>query len=199
MSRIVDARRLPCPQPVILTRNAMKEADEVITLVSGRDQVGNVRRLAERAGWQVAVETREDGYALHLRRSDTSAVEPELTPDVETCPPATRRVVVIPSDTMGRGEPELGRILIKSFVYTLTQVEPLPQTIILFNTGVRLATQGSPVLSDLQVLAEKGVEILACGTCLDYFQLKDQLAVGTISNMYTIAETLLSAGHVVSL
>ena len=100
---------------------------------------------------------------------------------------------------MGRGEPELGQILVRGFFHTLGEIEPLPGTIIFFNGGVRLVVEGSPVLEDLLSLRDKGIEILACGTCLDYFGLKERIAVGEVSNMYTIAETLLRAGRVVSL
>ncbi len=191
----VDARGLPCPQPVILTRNAMRDATEVVTLVSQRDQVDNVRRLAERAGWHVAFEQAEDGWSIQMVQGQ-AAVEPEITPDLATCAPAEaarRRVLLLSSDQIGRGEPELGGILMRSFLYTLGEIEPRPETLILLNSGVKLAVEGSPVLGDLQSLEQKGLQILVCGTCLDYYQLKERLAVGSISNMYTIAETLMDA------
>jgi selenium metabolism protein YedF len=199
MALVVDARGLACPQPVILTRNAMREAEEITTLVTGRDQVDNVQRLAERAGWQTRLEPRPDGYALHLSKQ-AQAVEPELTPDLTVCSaPLASSVVALTSDRMGRGENELGSILMRSFMYTLTQIEPRPRTLVLYNTGVRLAIQGSPVLDDLLKLAVAGVEILVCGTCLGYLEIKDQLAVGEVSNMYSIAETLLAAGNAVTI
>lgn len=108
-------------------------------------------------------------------------------------------VLVAASEVLGRGDDELGRILVRSFFHTLGEVQPLPNTVIFLNSGVRLAAAGSPVLEDLQALAGKGVRILACGTCLGHFGLKEQLAVGTISNMYAIAETLLNAGRTVNL
>ena len=100
---------------------------------------------------------------------------------------------------MGRGADELGRILMRAWMHTLTEVSPSPDVLIFINAGVRLVVEGSPVLEDLQTLAGRGVRILACGTCLGYFELKDKVAVGTVSNMYTIAETLLGAGKVISL
>jgi selenium metabolism protein YedF len=86
----------------------------------------------------------------------------------------------------------------RSFLHTLGEVSPCPEVLVLINTGVRLVVEGSPVLEDLRALAERGVEILACGTCLEYFQAKERVAVGTVSNMYTIAETLLGAARVVA-
>ncbi|MEN6479748.1 MAG: sulfurtransferase-like selenium metabolism protein YedF [Anaerolineales bacterium] len=198
MPTTVDARGLPCPQPVILTRQAMSTADQVLTLVSERDQVDNVLRLAERAGWQTHWEPQADGYAIHLVKGEATR-QPELTPDLLTSnPPAEGSVVVLASERMGRGNDELGEILVRSFLYTLTQVEPRPKTLVLYNTGVRLAVEGSPVLDELQKLAADGVEILVCGTCLGYFELKERLAVGTLSNMYSIAEALLTANRVIT-
>jgi selenium metabolism protein YedF len=199
MAKIVDARGLPCPQPVILTKNAMREADEVTTLVTGADQVANVRRLAEKAGWDVTVTREDQGLAVHMLKGKVTS-EPELTPDLTVCQvPETGTVVVVPSERMGRGEDELGGILIRSFFHALGEVEPLPKTIIFYNTGVKLAVEGSPILDDLHLLERKGVEILVCGTCLGYFSLKEKIAAGTISNMYTIAETQFDAHHVITL
>jgi selenium metabolism protein YedF len=201
MVSTVDARGLACPQPVILTRNAMREAQEIVTLVDGADQVDNVRRLAEKAGWQVTSERQGAGYAVHMIKGVVETL-PELTPDLMVCStpqPTAATVLVVPSEQMGRGEPELGAILIRTFFHTLTETQPLPKTIIFYNMGVKLAVEGSPVLDDLRALAAKGSEILVCGTCLGYFNLKEQLAVGTISNMYTIAEMLLNAGHILTL
>jgi selenium metabolism protein YedF len=104
------------------------------------------------------------------------------------------------NEIMGRGEhAELGHILIRGFFHTLGEVEPLPDTIIFFNSEVKLVVEGSPVLEDLQGLCTRGVKVLACGTCLGYYGLKEKVAVGEVSNMYTIAETMLRAGRVVSL
>jgi selenium metabolism protein YedF len=108
-------------------------------------------------------------------------------------------VLTVPCETMGRGDDELGAILIRSFFHALGQTTPRPDTIIFFNGGVKLVVEGSPVLEDLQALCGQGVELLACGTCLGHFDLKDKVAVGEISNMYTIAETLLRAAKVVNL
>lgn len=197
-SRTIDARGLPCPQPVILTRNAMREADAVTTLVTGSDQVANVRRLAEKAGWQVDVAEGEGHYAVHLRRG---AIAPVAAAQAEPAAAhsSSFTVVAVPSDQMGRGEPELGGVLVRAFFHTLTEMEELPRAIVFYNTGVKLAVQGSPIADDLCTLATRGVEVLVCGTCLGYYDLRDKLAAGVVSNMYTIAETLLRAGNVVSL
>lgn len=199
MVKVVDARGLPCPQPVLLTKRAMDEAEEIIVLISGEDQVTNVRRLAERAGWQVASERREDAFALHLRKGSVVS-EPKVTSDLTVCASSRQStVLVVTSDQMGRGEAELGTILMRTFFHTLSESQLLPQTIIFYNSGVKLVVEGSAILDDLRALESRGVEILACGTCLGYFNLKEQLAVGSVSNMYSIVEALLGASHVLTI
>ena len=198
MTKTVDARGLPCPQPVIRTRKAMEESDVVTTIVDNETAQKNVARMAAKSGATVEVEKRDDGIYLHITRQ-IEAVEGAVTEE-----PATSAVgplvLVVSSEYMGRGEhDELGHILIRGFFHTLGEVEPLPDTLIFFNSGVKLVIEDSPVIEDLQVLDEEGVEILACGTCLEYYYLKDEVAVGVVSNMYTIAETLLQTGKVVSL
>ena len=197
MPLIVDARGLPCPQPVIRTRNAMREGDDITTLVSGEDQVGNVRRLAEKAGWRVESEARPDGYAIHMVKGQ-AAPQPQAAPELPTAAPAGR-VIVLSSERMGRGDDALGAILMRSLLYTLGEVEPAPKTLLLYNSGVKLAVEGSPVLEELAALQARGVEILVCGTCLGHFDLKERLQVGVISNMYAIAETLLAAGNAITI
>ena len=198
MSKVVDARGLACPQPVILTRKALQESDAVITIVDNETAKSNVSRMAAKQGCQVDVEEREDGIYVHLTKGE-EPVEETAPQKMAAAPASGPLVLTVPSDIMGRGDEELGGILVRAFFHTLGEVEPLPQTIIFFNSGVKLVVEGSPVVEDLQALKAQGIEILACGTCLGHFALKDKVAVGEVSNMYTIAETLLGAGKVVSL
>ena len=193
---VVDARGLACPQPVIKTRQAMQGADQVVTLVDNDAAVSNVSRMAEKAGWQVKVTAEGEDYRIEMAGP---AVKQEPLPASRGEPLAGPLVLVVPADGMGRGNEELGQILVRSFFHTLGEVQPRPDRIILFNTGVRLACEGSAVLDDLCALEADGVEILACGTCLGYFELKEKLAAGRVSNMYEIAEAILGAGKVVNL
>jgi len=197
MSKIVDARGLACPQPVILTRKALQESDAVTTIVDNETAKSNVSRMAAKQGCQVDVEEREDGFYVRLTKGEQPAEE--AAPQMAAAPASGPLVLTVPSDVMGRGDEELGGILVRAFFHTLGEVEPLPQTIIFFNSGVKLVVQGSPVVEDLQALKAQGIEILACGTCLGHYGLKERVAVGEVSNMYTIAETMLGAGKVVSL
>lgn len=197
MPKTVDARGLACPQPVLLTRAALREGSAVLTIVDNETAQQNVTRMAEKAGCAVQAEVRSDGIYLNISTvTEAAAPASVVQPSVPAGGPL---VLTIPSDTMGRGDDELGQILIRGFFHALGQTNPRPDTIIFFNSGVKLVISGSPVLEDLQTLCGQGVEILACGTCLGHFGLKDKLAVGEVSNMYTIVETLLRAGKVINL
>ena len=98
---------------------------------------------------------------------------------------------------MGRGDDVLGDILMKSFFFTLTQLDDLPHTLLLYNAGAKLSIHGSPVLKDLVALGEAGVRIMTCGTCLNHFGIADQLAIGEITNMYDIVDQLRTATHII--
>jgi selenium metabolism protein YedF len=197
MPKTVDARGQACPQPVLLTRTALQESDAVLTIVDNDTARQNVTRMAEKAGCVVQVEQRADGIYLNISKGSAAAQQRLAAPI--SAPASGPLVLVIPSDTMGRGDDELGQILIRGFFHALGQTTPQPHTIIFFNSGVKLVVEGSPMLADLQALCGQGIELLACGTCLGHYGLKDKVAVGEVSNMYTIAETLLRAGKVVNL
>jgi selenium metabolism protein YedF len=186
----IDARGRACPQPVLLTRNALREYDELWVIVDNDAAQHNVARLAQKAGHQVTSEERDDGRYLHIVKVSSEA------PAAPSGGPNT--VVLVGSDSLGRGDPQLGTVLIRGFLHTLTEMEDAPATVILVNRGVHLVAEGSRAVEDLCSLRERGTEILACGTCLKHYELIDKVAVGTISNMYQIAETLLTADKVVS-
>jgi selenium metabolism protein YedF len=198
MAKTVDARGLPCPQPVIMTRKALQESDEATIIVDNETAQQNVTRMAQKAGYTVQAEHRNDGIYLYVGGKGTADAVDDQEVSCGLTP--TGLVLVVSSEFMGRGEhDELGNILIRGFFHTLGEVEPVPNTIIFFNSGVKLAVEGSPVLEDLQALSERGIELLACGTCLGYYEIADKLAVGEVSNMYTIAEAMLNAAKVVHL
>jgi len=189
--KTVDARGQPCPQPVILTRKALAETDELLVIVDNDTAQMNVSRMAEKAGYRVDAECKADGIYLYMAKSAGQATEESKR--------TKATVILVPGHTLGRGTAELGNILIRSFFHTLNEVEPLSVTVIFINSGVRLVTEGSEVLEDLRALCEKGVEVVACGTCLNYYGWKDKVAVGQVSNMYSIVEALLRADSVISI
>ena len=108
-------------------------------------------------------------------------------------------VLVINSDTMGSGDNELGKKLIYNYFSTIVEAQSLPGTILFYNTGVKLVAKGSPVVDFLELLSEKGIEILVCGTCLKYFKLENKIAVGRMSDMKTISEKMFYAENTITL
>lgn len=198
MKQTIDARGLACPQPVVLTDKAIAVADQVTVIVDNATAMENVTRLAQTKGFAVETSEKADGIYLTLRKeSGPAGATGNICPPTAAATGAT--VLFVPSDCMGRGSAELGEKLMGAFFHALSEVEPKPRTIIFLNAGVKLAVEGSPALDDLRALAARGSEILACGTCLGYFDLKEKLAVGRVSNMYEIATALLEAGKVVEL
>lgn len=187
MSRIVDARGLNCPQPVILTKKVMDEnsGEEIITMVDNPTALENVCKLAASQGYTFIVKSEGLDSHIYMSLQESTHTHDELK---------SREVaVLVKSDLFGQGSDELGAILIKSFFYTLTEMSSEIQTIIFMNGGIHLTTSGSPVLDHLKYLEQQGVQILSCGTCLDFFAKKDQMEVGQVTNMYTATEILIKA------
>jgi len=182
----IDARGLQCPQPVILTKKELDTITEGVltTLVDNEVAKENVSKLVQGLGFEYKVDEREGYYQITIFKGDGQLEVKEEEDNFEDL------TVAFTSNTMGKGNDELGKILMKSFIYTVSETEPLPKTMVFYNGGVRLTCQGSEVLDDLKKLEAAGVEIISCGTCLDFLKLKEDLRVGSISNMYTIYEKL---------
>ncbi|MCF6465699.1 sulfurtransferase-like selenium metabolism protein YedF [Clostridium sp. Cult2] len=184
----VDARGQACPKPVIMTKKELDNIKEgiITTIVDNEVAKENVSKLAKSSGYEYKVDKKSDNeYYIHITKG-------EVSEGANVCIPDTFKdmTIAFSSNTMGEGSEELGKILIKSFIYTLTEATPFPSTLIFYNGGVHLTCEGSEVIKDLKKLEAEGVEIISCGTCLDYFEIKDKLQVGEISNMYTIYEKL---------
>ena len=199
---VVDALGEQCPIPVVKATKALGEMTGPGTLevhVDNEIAVQNVSRLASGKGLQaVSEKLGEKHFVIRV------AVDAPLAPSAaqETAPAcgADARgdfVVAVGSAGMGSGDEELGKTLMKGFLFALTQLEELPKTILFYNGGAAITTEGSASLEDLRSLEAQGVEILTCGTCLNYYGLTEKLAVGSVSNMYTIVETLARAGKVI--
>ena len=207
----VDARGDACPIPVVKTKNAIKSlngAGGVKTLVDNEIAVQNLTKMANQKGWKISSKRiDDDDYEVLINVSGAEAADgtdtadaSETAEDGKFCAPDMRKkktIVVVASECVGNGNDELGHVLMKSFMYALTQQDVLPSTMIFYNTGAKLTCEGSPVLEDLKTLESLGVEIVSCGTCLDFQHLKEKLAVGGVTNMYDIAERMLTADHIV--
>lgn len=180
-----------CPKPVIMTKKALKEIESGIVEVSVDNETSkeNVEKMAKEMGY--TSQTAENNGVFVITINKTADVQKDESEKEENI------VISIGSDKMGEGEEELGKILIKGFVYALTEMETLPKTILLYNKGVFLASTFDDTVKDLKVLEEKGVEILSCGTCANFYHVQDKLKVGTVTNMYTILERQMKASKVI--
>lgn len=190
----IDARGLACPQPVVVAKKALEEGgfDILEVLVDGPTARENVTRFAVHAGHSVEdVEDSGGESTIRVRRAGGASATSAAAPEAAAASPLGATTVFIPSDRIGSGDDELGALLMRGFLSALAEASPLPGRVILMNGGVRLAAEGSAALTGLAKLAELGVEILACGTCLDFYKIKDKLAVGRVSNMFEISGLLL--------
>ncbi|MDO5754818.1 MAG: sulfurtransferase-like selenium metabolism protein YedF [Tissierellia bacterium] len=183
----IDARGMDCPKPVILTKKELDQMDhgEVLTLADNEVCVKNLEKFARSQNYKFQYEERLDGdYEVIITKDGKKKEEGK----------GESLTIAFASDKMGEGEEELGKILMKSFIYTVSETKPLPKTLVFYNRGIYLTTEGSPVLDDLEKMKKEGVEIISCGTCLDFYHRKDQLKIGEISNMYDIYESIGNAG-----
>jgi selenium metabolism protein YedF len=188
----VDCRGMACPQPVVTARKALEESEgkEFILIVDDPAARDNVERFAQSQGAIVGIEQKRSDFYLHIHKKSAC----DLAGSVQK---AEKVVVYVNSNLLGVGEEPLGAILMRSFLKTLLDLKPIPSKLIFINSGVRLTTEGSEVLETLNTLSGKGVAILSCGTCLDFYGLKERLKVGIISNMYDIAQSLLEADRLI--
>ena len=190
-AKTVDARGLPCPRPVIETKKALEEIKEgSITVIVDRPEASeNVQRFAKSQGCKVKVSQKEGIFRIAIDKNQSTKAEAKKSDDV----------VFITTDKLGIGDEKLGGILMKAFLNTLWDNEPKPSRIIFMNSGVKLTVEGSDVLEALMLLEQDGVQIFSCGTCLDYYGIKDKLTVGKVTNMYETVHSLTSAGKVIKI
>ena len=195
MELTIDALGDKCPVPVVKAKKALATMDEgtLEMLVDNETSVTNLTSFAKSQNCEVSHEQLGDErYSVKIVK--TAGAAPKAAAGGAGIGP---RVVVVPSQVMGHGDDELGEVLVKAFVFALTQQDDLPDSILFYNGGVKLTCEGSPVLEDLNKLANAGVEILSCGTCLKHYGIEEKLAVGSVTNMYVIVEKQLQAGVVV--
>ena len=201
MEKIIDCKGRACPLPVVNAKKASEElhaADTLTVLVDNEIAVQNLSRFAEHKGFGVCAEKNGDAeYAVIMTISGEAA---ETQEEEITCAVDSRRkgmLVVLSASTMGTGDPKLGTSLMKAFVFALTKQDQLPDTILCYNSGAYLTCEDADTLEDLKLLESEGVTVLTCGTCLDFYGLKEKLAVGGVTNMYDIVERMENAAQII--
>ncbi|HCU08393.1 MAG TPA: sulfurtransferase-like selenium metabolism protein YedF [Clostridiales bacterium] len=198
---VVNAVGDACPIPVVKTMKSLGEMTEggiIEVHVDNETAVQNVMKFVSGKNLNPVSEKLEDNHFV-IRAQVPGAAGPIAAEEEIGCIPDARGTTVIAfdSDTMGRGDDALGEILMKGFIYALSQLEELPKAMIFYNAGAKLTVEGSASLEDIKSLEAQGVEVLTCGTCLNFYGLSEKLAVGSVSNMYTIVEALSAAGKVI--
>lgn len=211
-----------CPIPVVKTKKAiekLEKPDTVETLVDNEIAVENLKKMASQMGFAVSDSKINSGYSVKITVDDIdkindnkmSATNAKATSEAKANSIKTgaddmvscniknsgEKVVVIKSEFMGDGDNELGKVLIKGFIYALSQQDELPQTMLFYNGGAKITSEGSESIEDLKALEEKGVKIFTCGTCLNNYGLTEKLCVGEATNMYEITKKMTEASLIV--
>lgn len=189
---IIDCRGLKCPQPVINTKKYFDavENGDVQVIVDNEVAKKNISKFSESNNFKYTVEEKEGLYYIKIEKIKSS----EFKKVVEN-----NLVIVITSDKLGQGDDSLGSTLMKSYLYALSEADAIPADLFFLNSGVKLAAEGSEVIESLLKLSKRGVNIASCGICLDFYNLKEKLQVGEITNMYTIIEKMNAAANTIKL
>lgn len=210
---LIDNRGLSCPQPVINTKKALEEKStrniNIISVVDNETAAENVTRFAKNSGCEVQREDKLDGIYLTIEiRGEGISTPGEKESAVEVSSSESENlkkeqnlstVLLVTSSALGSGSEELGRILMQSYFYSLAQSDSYPGKIVFINSGVFLTAEGTPIKEELNYLQQRGVEIFSCGTCLDYYGIKDKLEIGAVTNMYDIVEHLSASTKCITL
>lgn len=198
----VDARGDVCPVPVVKTKEAIKGlngAGEVEVFVDNETAVQNLEKMAEQKGYEAVSEKVADKkYRVVMKIGEAVLSETEKADTSPYAPNGKKKVVVaVASDKMGEGSEELGKLLLKGFIFAQTQLDTPPDRMLFYNGGAKMTSEGSASLEDLKNLEAAGVEIMTCGTCLNHYGLTEKLMVGSVTNMYAIAEAFAEADVVI--
>lgn len=192
----IDARGLACPKPVINTKKELDKLENGVIRVTVDNTMAkeNIIKLSKSSNCESSVlREEEDLIVVEIIKGENVKIEEDTKVDLDN------KCIFISSDKMGQGNDELGEVLIKGYIYTLTETKPYPKHIVFVNSGVRLTTVNEATIENLKILESNGVEILSCGTCLDYYNLKESLQVGTVTNMYNIVEVMNNSLQTISI
>lgn len=192
----IDAVGLACPKPVINTKKELDKIDNGIVVVTVDNDIAkqNILKLSNSLNCESKIIKEEkDLICIEIKKGENVIIEEQNQEKLED------KCIFISSDKIGNGNDELGAVLMKGFIYTLTESKPYPKSILLVNSGVKLSTENYDTVENLKILEAAGVEILSCGTCLDYYGLKESLNLGSVTNMYTIVDIMKNSLQTISI
>lgn len=198
---IIDCKGLACPMPVIKTKKYfdLEDSKEALVIVDNEVAKNNVLRLAKGINLNSSF-VEEDGlYKIQLSRGEFSGVQAIDTNESVVEYKSSAPTILVASNLLGNGDDRLGETLMKIYINTLAESEVLPENLMFINGGVKLTCTGSDVLDSLNSMQEKGVNIISCGACLDFYNLKEELKVGEIGNMYQIIDLMNKSGNTIKL
>lgn len=199
----IDCRGMNCPQPVVYTKKQLDKMSSgtFITIVDNHIAKENVSTLVKNAGYPFSVNQKGNDYYITITKNIDDSLK---MPDTDFTPPPNLEnifeeiVYCITTNSLGQGSPDLGLTLMKSF-FTALCSSSIPKAIIFINSGIYLSCEDSLVLEQLVELQNKGVQILSCGTCLNYYKKTEKLALGNISNMLEIVNLLNGPNKVITI
>ena len=198
MKKFIDAKGKACPMPVIM---AKKEIDAGVKFfeieVDNKIAVENLKKLANSQGFTTTIEENNGNFKVNFSNGCEECEE--VLAKVEGKKPLGNWSIFVNKEIIGAGNEELGQSLMKMFLYTISEGEDLPKSILFMNGGVKVPTLNEQAVEHLKVLQDKGVELLVCGACLNFYGLEDKLEVGKISNMYDIINTMKEASKVITI
>ena len=200
MERTINCKGMACPLPVINAKQAIERFTEdgvLRVLVDNETAVQNLTRLGEHNGF--AVTSAQEGEKAYVVTMQVKAGAAKVPAEAVSCaaPLTGGKVVVLSADTMGLGDEKLGRKLMKAFIFALASQDEVPAKVICYNSGAFLTTRDPDTVKDLKRLEAAGTTVMTCGTCLDFYGLKEELQVGIVSNMYDIVEAQMNAALLV--
>ena len=198
MKKVIDAKGKACPMPVIM---AKKEIDTGVKFfdieVENKIAVENLKKLANSQGFTTTIEENDGNFKVNFSNGCEECEE--VLAKVEGKKPLGNWSIFINKEIIGAGNEELGQSLMKMFIYTISEGEDLPKSILFMNGGVKVPSLNEQGIEHLKVLQDKGVELLVCGACLNFYGLEDKLEVGKISNMYEITNAMKEASKVITI
>jgi selenium metabolism protein YedF len=194
MNNIIDCKGLQCPIPVVQTKKYFDsiESGESTIIVDNLVAKKNIVKLAEGSGYKSIVEEKDELYFIKITKEKCEELNIEIKEE-------KKFTLVVSTDKLGLGDDKLGEMLMKSYIFALSEADSIPNDLLFINGGVKLTIDTSPVLGSLKKLVERGTNILICGVCLDFYNIKDKLSVGEISNMYTIVQLMNNADNTIKL
>ena len=198
MKKVIDAKGKACPMPVIM---AKKEIDTGVKFfdieVDNKIAVENLKKLANSQGFTTTIEENDGNFKVNFSNGCEECEE--VLAKVEGKKPLGNWSIFINKEIIGAGNEELGQSLMKMFIYTISEGEDLPKSILFINGGVKVPSLNEQGIEHLKVLQDKGVELLVCGACLNFYGLEDKLEVCKISNMYEITNAMKEASKVITI